>query len=160
MLVITHTPFKHTTDTLQSFDLPWWSFLSLFFMWTVYLCISWTVYHFWNLCCLPWSLPVIWIVLLCFLPRSCACYLDSDSGHFLSQLRARFPSLHHGLSYSNPSVLLPSGSPTSRSLIVCVQCEHWMHTSTELPFGEGRTNYLFATVPLREVFLLQNRPSV
>ncbi len=52
----------------------------------------------------------------------------------------KYPPLHRGLSYCRPSVLLPSGSPTSKSLIVCVQCEHWAHTSTEQPCGEGRTN--------------------
>ncbi len=35
----------------------------------------------------------------------------------------------------------PFGSLTSKSITVCVQCEHWMHTSTKLPCGEGRTNY-------------------
>ncbi len=44
----------------------------------------------------------------------------------------------------------PFRSLTSKSLIVCVQCEHWMHTSTELPCGEGRTNCWFALVPLKE----------
>ncbi len=33
-----------------------------------------------------------------------------------------------------------SGTPTNRSLIVYVQCEHWTHTSTKLPCGESRTN--------------------
>ncbi len=56
---------------------------------------------------------------------------------------------------------LPSGSQTSKSLIVCVQCEHWMHTSTELPCREGRTNCCwYAMVPLRKVLLLPNRPKV
>ncbi len=36
------------------------------------------------------------------------------------------------LSYTFP---LP-GSLTRKSLIVCVQCEHWMHTSTELPIQD------------------------
>ncbi len=71
----------------------------------------------------------------------------------------RSPPLHHGLLYFRLFVLLPSGSPTSRGLIVCVQCAHWMHTSTELPCGEGRTNCLFAMVPLKEVILLPSRPS-
>ncbi len=31
----------------------------------------------------------------------------------------------------------PFGSLTSKSLIMRVQWEHWMHTSTELPHGEG-----------------------
>ncbi len=45
---------------------------------------------------------------------------------------------YHGLLYSRLFVLLPSGSPTRESLIVCVQCEHWTHTSTELPCGGRR----------------------
>ncbi len=68
----------------------------------------------------------------------------------------RSPPLHHGLSYFRLFVLLPSGSLTSRGLIVCV---HWTHTSTELPCGEGRTNCLFAMVPLSEVILLPSRLS-
>ncbi len=72
----------------------------------------------------------------------------------------KFLLSHHGLSYCRPSVLLPSGSQTSKSLIVCVQWEHWIRMSTELPCGEGRTNCWFAMVPLREVFLLPYRPSV
>ncbi len=35
----------------------------------------------------------------------------------------RSPPLHHGQSYCRPSVLLPFGSLTCKSLIVCVQCE-------------------------------------
>ncbi|KAL0157330.1 hypothetical protein M9458_048576, partial [Cirrhinus mrigala] len=34
-----------------------------------------------------------------------------------------------------------------------LNCEHWTHTSTELPCGEGQTSCLFAMVPLRRVFL-------
>ncbi|KAI2660031.1 ORF V: Enzymatic polyprotein [Labeo rohita] len=56
----------------------------------------------------------------------------------------RSPLQHHGLSHSRPSVLLPFGIRTSRSLIVCVQFEHWTHTSTELPCGENLTNCLSA----------------
>ncbi len=52
----------------------------------------------------------------------------------------RFLPSRHSLSYCRPLVLLPSGSQTSRSLTVCVQCEHWIHTSTELPCGERGTN--------------------
>ncbi len=62
------------------------------------------------------------------------------------------PPLHHDLSYVRRFVLLPSGSPTRRGLIVCVQCEHWMRTSTDLPCGEGRTNCWYATVPQRRGF--------
>ncbi len=54
-------------------------------------------------------------------------------------------------------VLLPSGSPTRKSLIVCVQCEH---TSTELPCGERWTNCWYATVLLKRVFQLLSRPLV
>ncbi len=62
----------------------------------------------------------------------------------------RSPPLHHGLPYCRLSVLLPSGSLTSRGqVIVCVQCEHWMHTSTELPCGEGWTDCSFSMAPLR-----------
>ncbi len=53
----------------------------------------------------------------------------------------------------------PSGSPTIRGLIVCVQCEHWTRTSTELPCGEGWTNCWYAMIPLRGVFLLPSGPS-
>ncbi|KAL0189459.1 hypothetical protein M9458_016558, partial [Cirrhinus mrigala] len=34
----------------------------------------------------------------------------------------------HDLSYFRPFAPLPSGSLISRSLTVCVQCEHWIHT--------------------------------
>ncbi len=54
----------------------------------------------------------------------------------------------------------PFREPTRRSLIVCVRCEHWTHTSTELTCGEGRTNCWYAMVPLRGVCLLLSRPSV
>ncbi len=47
----------------------------------------------------------------------------------------RSPPRYRGPLYSRPFVLLPSGSPTRKSLTVCVQCEHWTHTSTELPSG-------------------------
>ncbi len=40
----------------------------------------------------------------------------------------------------------PFREPTSRSLTVCVQCQHWACTSTELPCGEGRTNCLCTMV--------------
>ncbi len=58
----------------------------------------------------------------------------------------RSPSLHHGLSYFRLFVLLPSWSLTSRGLIVRVQYEHWMHTSTKLHCGEGQIYCLFAIV--------------
>ncbi len=58
----------------------------------------------------------------------------------------RSPPRYRGPLYSRPFVLLPSGSPTRKSLTVCVQCEHWTHTSTELPCGENRTNCWYATV--------------
>ncbi len=72
----------------------------------------------------------------------------------------RSPPLHHGLSYFRPSVLLISGSLTSRSLTVCVRCEHWTHAFTELPCGEELTNCWYAMVPLREVCLLLSWPSI
>ncbi len=62
--------------------------------------------------------------------------------------------------YYRSSVLLPSGTQTSRSLIVCVQCEHWTHTSTELPCGGSLTSYVYAMVLPRGVCLLLSRPSV
>ncbi len=52
----------------------------------------------------------------------------------------KFLRSHHSPSYCRPSVLHPFGSLTSKGLTVCVQCEHWTHTSTELSCGEGRTN--------------------
>ncbi|KAI2651794.1 Protein P [Labeo rohita] len=42
----------------------------------------------------------------------------------------------------------------------CVQCEHWMHTSTELPCGGRQTNCLCVLVPLTRVNLPLSRPSV
>ncbi len=68
------------------------------------------------------------------------------------------PLLHHSPSYYRPSFLLPSGSQNSWSLIVCVQCKHWAHRSTELPCGERRTNCLCAMVPIRGVCLLRTDP--
>ncbi len=65
---------------------------------------------------------------------------------------------YHDLLYSRLFVILPSGSPTRKSLIVCVQCEHWTHTSTELPCGERRTDCWYATVLLKRVFQLLSRP--
>ncbi len=72
----------------------------------------------------------------------------------------RSPPRYHGLLYSRLSVLLASRSPTRKSLIVCVQCEHWTHTSTELPCGERQTNCWYATVLLKRVFQLLSRPLV
>ncbi len=72
----------------------------------------------------------------------------------------RSPPLYHDLSYSRRFVLLPSGSLIRRSLIECVQCERWTHTSTELPCVEGRTNCWYAMVPLKRVFQLPSRPLV
>ncbi len=72
----------------------------------------------------------------------------------------RSPPLYHDLLYSRHFVLLPSGSPTRRGLIVCVKCEHWTYTSTELPCGERRTNCWYATVPLKRVFQLLSRSLV
>ncbi len=46
-------------------------------------------------------------------------YLDFAPGLAKAFL---YPPLHHGLSYFRLFVLLPSGSPTRRGLIVCVQC--------------------------------------
>ncbi len=80
--------------------------------------------------------------------------------HDISKRRL-FPYIHPSQAfYSRHFVLLPSGSPTRRGLIVCVQCEHWTYTSTELPCGEGRTNCWYATVPLKRVFQLLTRPLV
>ncbi len=54
-------------------------------------------------------------------------------------------------SVSRPVILQAFCPPPFReSLIVCVQCEHWMHTSTELPCGERRTNCWYATVLLKK----------
>ncbi len=72
----------------------------------------------------------------------------------------RCPQLVHGQSFFRHSVHLPFGMLTRKSLIVFVQCEHWTHTSTELPCGGNRTNSLCATVLIRRVFLLKSRPSV
>ncbi len=38
-----------------------------------------------------------------------------------------------------------------QSTIVYVQCEHWVHTCTEMPSGEMRTNCSSATVPLGDI---------
>ncbi len=72
----------------------------------------------------------------------------------------RSPPLYPDLSYFRLCVLLSSGSLTRRGLIVCIQCDHWMRTSTELPSGEGRTNCWYAMVPLRRVFPLPSGPLV
>ncbi|KAL0151930.1 hypothetical protein M9458_052765, partial [Cirrhinus mrigala] len=53
---------------------------------------------------------------------------------------------------------LPFGIRTSRSLSVCVQFEHWTHTSTELPCGENLTNCLSVMAPLRGASLLPSIP--
>ncbi len=64
----------------------------------------------------------------------------------------RYPLLFHGQLFFRCSVLLPFGTLTRKSLIVCVQ-------STELPCGGSRTSYLFVTVRIRTVFLQTSRPS-
>ncbi|KAI2647838.1 Transposon Ty3-G Gag-Pol polyprotein [Labeo rohita] len=51
----------------------------------------------------------------------------------------------------------PFGTLTSRSLIVCVRCEHWMHTSTGLPGGESQTSCLSVMAPLRGASLLPSK---
>ncbi len=77
-------------------------------------------------------------------------YLDLASGlaklfcTLLWGMSLRSLPLHHGLLYFRLFVHLPSESPTRRGFIVCVQCEHWMRTSTELPCGERRTNCWYA----------------
>ncbi len=75
-------------------------------------------------------------------------YLDLASGlaklfcTFLWGMSLRSLPLHHGLSYFRIFVHLPSESPTRRGFIVCVQCEHWMRTSTELPCCmQGENNH-------------------
>ncbi len=70
-----------------------------------------------------------------FAPGMAKAFLYLEQGMF-----RRSPPRHHGQSYCRPSVLLPFGILTSKSITVCVQCEHWTHTSTELPCGERRTN--------------------
>ncbi len=52
------------------------------------------------------------------------------------------PQLFHGQSFFRHSVHLPFGMLTRKSLIVCIQCEHWTHTFTELPCGGNWTNFL------------------
>ncbi len=49
---------------------------------------------------------------------------------FCRGMSPKFLLSHHSQSYCRPSVVLPAGSQNSKSLIV-------LHTSTELPSGEG-----------------------
>ncbi len=74
-------------------------------------------------------------------------YLNFAPGKAKEFLYPRVGYVHHSPSYYRPSVLLPLGSQTCRSLI-------------ELPCGEMRTNCFCARVPLRGICLLRNRPSV